>query len=252
MGLRRIIIVNETERENVSSLIISHHYTDYNPNRREEFLSRLVDTVETVCNTVETQRAKDRAAGRYSATVYVDRVELNLPRAIRDAQRNIRILETNLEYVEKEMGHHLVKALKDSERPELTVQVCTLNPHSDFAIARAVQLARLHKDYEGELLKALHNTHTMLSECDPERWEIKVYDTFPTQITFAVDESVFSSVMALGKRSREMIHFEVRTWDKNASDTFQAHFNQIYSQSDTYEEWLRKERESSQGRKRKK
>ena len=252
MGLDRIIIVNEKETSNVSSLIIDQHYIAYDPNKKDTLLGQLSTAVDAVCSRVETIRTKKLAENIYSALVYVDRVEINLPNYIRNAKRNIRILETNLESVASDLADHLAKALNDPKRPQLTVQICTLNPHSTFAQARALQLARLKKDYERELIQSLNETYNKLKSCDRDRWEVKIYDTFPTQITFAFDNDVFSSVMALGKRSRQMLHFRVQTSNKNANDTFEAHFNQLYGSADTFEDWLVSEKESAPIKKKKK
>lgn len=244
MGLERIIIVNKKETSNVSSLIIDQHYISYDPNKKKTLLNQIVTAVDAVCSRVETTRTKQQAENVYSAKVYVNRVEINLPNYIQNAKKNIRILETNLESVASELVEHLANSLNDSKRLHLTVQICTLNPHSKFAEARALQLARLKKDYEKELIESLHRTYNKLKDCNKDRWEIKIYDTFPTQITFSFDETeVFSSVMALGKRSRQMLHFQVQPSNRNAYDTFVAHFNQLYGSAFSYEEWLAKERE---------
>lgn len=242
MGLSRIIIVRKDQiRSNVASLIIDQHYIPYDPNSTDDLLRELREAVISVCNKAELVRTRQRSEGKYSANVYIDRVEANLQGCIRDARKNIRILETNLENIVSEYSVHLVKALMDPKRPDLTVQICTLNPHSPFARARALQLAQLEQDYERGLMISLREMYNLLNKCDRKHWEIRVYDTFPTQLTFAFDDRVFSSVMSLGKRSREMLHFEVATSNRNASDTFRAHFNQIWSLSDTYEDWLKKE-----------
>jgi hypothetical protein len=246
MGLNRIIMVRRDQiQSNVASLIIDQHYIPYDSDSTEDLLRELRGAVVSVCNKAELARTKQRSEGRYSANVYIDRVEANLQGCIRDTRKNIRILETNLENIVHEYGVHLVKALKDPIRPDLTVQICTLNPHSPFARARALQLAQLEQDYEKGLMSSLREMYNLLCKCDRKRWEIRVYDTFPTQLTFTFDDRVFSSVMSLGKRSREMLHFEVSTFNRNAGDTFRAHFNQIWGLSDTYEDWLKKE--TSQG-----
>jgi len=240
MSLNRIIIVNNSEQKNVSSLIIDQHYIPYNAHNAEALLRELREAVKAICSSRELERSRERSESRYAATVYINRVEINLPKQISETRKEIRILETNLECVQKDLGDHLVNALKDPNRPDLTVQLCTLDPHSVFAKARALQLASLQRDYETKLITALDYSYKLLSECDPDRWEIRVYDTFPTQITFTFDEQVFNSVLSLGRRARDLLHFEVVTTNRNASDTFRAHFNQIYSQSIPYAKWAEK------------
>ena len=48
---------------------------------------------------------------------------------------------------------------------------------------------------------------------------------------FQIDDSVIRSMISLGKQSRTMLHFEVQKAQPNASEAFEAHFNQPWSGS---------------------
>ena len=238
MGLERIIVVNEQEPANVSSLIIDQHYIPYDPQRKDSLLPPLIEAVRAVCGRIRARREIERRIPKHS--VYSDRAEVDLPRRIKEARHSIRILETNLQYVCTELGQHIVSALNDSTRLELTAQLCALDPDSAFVAARAEQLGMLESAYRSDLRKALDSTYRLLRDCDPALWNLRVYATFPTQIAFLIDDTVISAVVTLGRRSRDAIHFEVAATDRNAYDTFIAHFHQLYVMALTYEDWVRK------------
>jgi hypothetical protein len=46
-------------------------------------------------------------------------------------------------------------------------------------------------------------------------------------------------MISLGKRARNMLHFEIQNTQPNASDTFEAHFAQLWSSSMEYGDWYR-------------
>jgi nucleoside 2-deoxyribosyltransferase len=245
LGRSCVIITPEESRENVSSLIREHHYVTYNPHKREELLRELANAVDELCRRLELIKTHKRASNRFVAHACIDRPELNLAGLVASAERRIQILQTNLDCLQGTVGEQLVHALNDPTRPNLTVQLCALDPRSTFVSHRASQLAQVPTRYEAELLKSLHNTYGMLKGCDRSRWELRVYDTFPTQITFSIDDLVVVAPMSMGRRSRDLVHIQLQSGDRNVSDTYEAHFNTIYSLSAPYEEWLAKGKGSS-------
>jgi hypothetical protein len=151
------------------------------------------------------------------------------------AKSTIRILELNLDTVLSQVPT-LIRALQRSDN--LSVQILTLNPFSDFAAARADQLAELPLAYSRQLLEHMQGTHTALNQIAPDRWEVRVYDTFPTQIMFQIDPAIFHSIISLGRKSRDMLHFEVQRTHPNAETSFEAHFRTLWNRSTEYGRWL--------------
>ena len=155
------------------------------------------------------------------------------------AEESIKILELNLETVDSQAST-IIKAMELN--PKLSVQILTLNPFSKFAENRANQLAELPLIYRRRLYQTIESTYNKLNTISQKRWEIRIYDTFPTQIMFQIDKALINSIISLGRRSRDMLHFEVQASRPNASDTFEAHFAQLWSQGVDYKEWFKRNR----------
>ena len=54
-----------------------------------------------------------------------------------------------------------------------------------------------------------------------------------------IDPAIFHSIISLGRRSRDMLHFEVQRGQPNAETSFEAHFATLWNRSVEYERWLK-------------
>ena len=219
---------------NVPSLLAEEHLIEYELHKIDEALEKVRSTLELL-----VARESTSTPSVFRANCYLDRLSCDLEVKFLKATKTIRILELNLDTV-KTQASTIIRSLE--RNPNLSVQILTLNPFSDFASARADQLAELPLSYRRQLFENMSGTHTFLGQIDKERWALRVYDTFPTQIMFQIDESMFHSIISLGRRSRDMLHFEVKRTQPNAETSFEAHFRTLWNRSTDYERWLLQEK----------
>jgi len=231
LGLGLVFLCQNKDKPFVPSVLADYHTIYYDINN----ISGMIREAEGAVSKL-IARGRPKESRLFRSICYVDRKSADLEVRYLKAKDTIKILELNLETVEEQVPT-IIRALQDPGNLKLSVQIMTLNPFSKFAADRALQLGQLPLPYRRKLFDNMKGTHDKLSQISAGRWELRIFDTFPTQIMFQIDESFIHSMISLGKRSRTMLHFEVQKGQPNASDTFEAHFNQLWSGSLAYPVW---------------
>jgi hypothetical protein len=228
-GLSIIFICQNRDTDRIPAVFKSHHIIYYD-------LLKVAPMIEKVQNLLQTLMSRGQAAAMnvFSSICYVDRRSVDLEGRYLRATDRIKLLELNLETVALQVPV-INRALERNH--ELSVQILTLNPFSRWAEDRANQLAEMPLRYSKMLCTKLKETHRGLLASPADRWSLRIYDTFPTQIMFQIDKSLIHSIIAMGRQSRNMLHFEIQRTQPNAYDTFEAHFARLWSGSDAYEVW---------------
>lgn len=156
---------------------------------------------------------------------------------IRGSRHSIDILQTNLAILQRDFLDDISHALESHD--DLTVRILTLDPQSIFVNYRAKQLEDTDvKVFRGELQNALESTYLKLRRFG-RRSSIRVYDNFPTQIAFFLDNEILSCVVSAMGRSRDNCAFVVPTNMSNAKHSFAEHFDRLWStqqKSQAYQE----------------
>jgi hypothetical protein len=80
------------------------------------------------------------------------------------------------------------------------------------------------KDSLNDFIKELYSVST-------SQVSIKTYSEFPTQITYFVDDKVYSSVVSVNHQSRKNIVFEVPEDRKGVSESFNQHWDTIWARA---------------------
>ena len=144
---------------------------------------------------------------------------------IAKAKHRVYILTTNLNYTNTYLKDAIIQALEiSSDNPKFKAEFLTMDPESDVANARAIQLGRPIRQYRDELRKSLDEMTNDLKKYQP-RMEIITYRTLPTQMVFIIDDNVFLGVVSFGQQSREGFHFFL---DKKAIiEPFLSHFRAL-------------------------
>lgn len=230
-GLHRIFICQTKDKSTIPALLSDYHTIFYDLQRINQKIPEIEGALQEVM-----LRSQGPDANVFRSLVYVDRNSADLDSKFLKAKETIKILELNLDTV-AEQAPVIIAAIK--KNPDLFVQILTLNPFSRFANDRANQLAELPLRYRRQLYNKIKATHDELGKVSKDHWGLKIYDTFPTQIMFQIDDALIHSIISLGKRSRSMLHFQVQSMERNASDTFEAHFAELWAASTEYEEWYK-------------
>lgn len=233
MGIH--LICRARDRDNVPALLKGYFISYYDADDLDPMLNDVSASLHELTLHRHHRDADPRGKDVFHSRVFINRAVADLPAKFETANGTIRILELNLETVAEDYYEHIVGALQRST--DLNVQICTLNPFVEFADARAEQLASMAAKYRRQLCRAIVKIHRELSGVPSERWALKLYNTFPTQIMFQVDHAYIHSIIALGKQSRDLLHFEVTSSDPNAKESFEAHFAQLWATSQSYDEW---------------
>ena len=229
-GIQAIYLCDKKHtKHNIPAILSEEHFIEYD-----------LHNVETAMNKVEAALAKiisrENACSNtfFRSSGYVDRRSCDLEVRYLQAKETVRILQLNLETVHAQTPT-IIRALENNLN--LFIQILTLDPFSVFAESRADQLAELPLTYRRKLYYKMKLTYEVLSKINQERWGLRIYDTFPTQIMFQIDDAIFHSIISLGRRSREMMHFEVQRSQPNAETTFEAHFATLWNRSKDYTQW---------------
>jgi nucleoside 2-deoxyribosyltransferase len=161
--------------------------------------------------------------GGFRVEGFAGRSKLHLPELIKRAEHRINILTTNLNYTDIHLKESVVRALEENKKnPVFRVEILTMDPESDVANARAVQLGKTSvRQYRDELRKSLDNVRKALAKY--RNVEIITYRSLPTQMTFIIDTTVIVAVVSLGQQSRDGIHFVLSDVNTSAAP-FQNHF----------------------------
>ena len=226
-GKETIVIRQEGEEIPID---LSHKYIQSYKSDRIPALSLFLEiAIGRAIETNQAERLSTRPA--YDVRCFKDREASDLGRAIGEANDRIDILETNVSTVSDTYVSELQRALTKNKR--LTVRVLTLDPDSSFVNNRAGQLGAPIGQYREELHDSIQR---LLTQLEPfgERITVRIYDDFPTQITFIVDDAVFSCSIARASRSRHLCTFRVHTYDPGAERTFQFHFEAVWGFGEVY------------------
>ncbi|MCP4548479.1 MAG: hypothetical protein GY835_18635 [bacterium] len=164
----------------------------------------------------------------YPCVAYATREAANLSAVFGNAKRSIKILTTNLEgligYVED-----IADALR--EHKDLRVEILTLNPDSEFVNARGRLIGKEISRFRHEMHESLDKLKDKLRNAWPKNVGIKTYSEFPTQITFFVDDHVFSAAVSVNHQSRNNVVFRIPASRKGVAESFGQHWDTIWARA---------------------
>jgi hypothetical protein len=161
-----------------------------------------------------------------------DREAVGLPELVASARKRIYVLTTNLVYFSDferfvvDRGRR-VFAFDPAVDNGVRLRVLTLDPESPIVKYRAEQLGFEHDvaRFRGEARRSARRFYQHYR--NQPNVSIKLYDDLPLQITLIVDDTVVTSVMSRGHRSRENLHFRLSMDAPRARQSFERHFFEV-------------------------
>ena len=151
-----------------------------------------------------------------------------LKKKIQGAEVSINILHTNLSTFNAYCVSDIIDTM--NRKKELELRILTLDPQSIFVNFRALQLK--YKDniqtFRDELKNSLEIVAHELKNFG-QRARIKIYDDFPTQISFHIDNYIYICVVSATNRSRENCAFLVNNQMPGAQKSFIEHFDVLWN-----------------------
>ena len=167
----------------------------------------------------------------YTCDVFASREAADYPSAFANAKKRIRILTTNL--------HGLVQHIDDillavKHNPEIKIEILTLDPESEFVNARGTligkEISEFRQDMKDSLKKCVKELkNTKLTK--PNQVLIRIYREFPTQITYIIDDCIYSSVVSVNHQSRHNIVFKIPQFRKGVENSFLQHWDTIWARA---------------------
>jgi hypothetical protein len=174
----------------------------------------------------------NRQKNKYNVKAFVNRNSSDLIEKLKQSELNIDIITTNLKsFIESGMADIIKIQLE--KKTNLKVRILTLDPESDFAAHRARQLKDSTRFFREELRLSLMQTSQMLYYF-PKRCKIATFDEFPPQISFRIDDAIYSNMVSSNQQSRYNIILRFHESDAGVMQTFIQHFNTVWGRSKTF------------------
>lgn len=228
---KELIIITQDDGPypiDISNMIISKYSTD-DDDAFEILSQNLASSIERAIES--TQNKVYSIKDSYDVKCFQNRYVAHLNNAFLKAKNKIDILQTNLETIEKENLDSLTYALEHNK--DLKLRILTLDPESYFAQKRAEQLGRASVHYRDVLHKSIRSLSSKLSKFG-EQFSLRIYEDFPTQITFMIDDHIYSCTVARNIKSRELCTFMLEKYLAGVERSFIFHFDAIWVNSREY------------------
>jgi hypothetical protein len=136
----------------------------------------------------------ERDAPRYKAEVWASRSLADVLSALRQAERQVDILTTNLTSLS--VGDFLnLLCERLTSQPTLRVRILTHDPESVFAKDRAEQLGFDARHFRDDLRRSADLIIATMAPFQ-RQCQVAFYDEFPTQITIRIDNAIYYTVVS--------------------------------------------------------
>ncbi len=179
---------------------------------------------------------KKRNMSPYPVSCYSKRDIQVIDKEIDNAKNCIHILQTNLETLDTNHISHIKSRMIEND--QLVLRLLTLDPQSTYVNERAKQLGRTGDEigvYRSGLITSIDQSKIELKELIT-RTKIKIYDDFPTQMTYRIDNKIMICTVSQITKSRENCSFIIDDINKpGISQSFLKHFKEIWKSSSTRE-----------------
>jgi 5S rRNA maturation endonuclease (ribonuclease M5) len=167
--------------------------------------------------------------GEFSVEGFFSRSAIKLDELIERARKRVFILTTNLDYTCNHLRKAIRKALdNNSSNTDFKVEILTMDPESSVVNERAVQLGKIPRKYRDQLRQSLEGIQREFER--DEKIEIIPYSSFPTQMTFIIDNRVVLAVVSMQQARRESSHFLI---EGEGVEPFLTHFSAVRARART-------------------
>ncbi|KAA3613808.1 MAG: hypothetical protein DWQ05_16155 [Calditrichaeota bacterium] len=170
----------------------------------------------------------------YKSDVFASRVAADYASIFSNARKRIRILTTNLQGLVEHIGD-MLNAIKGN--PSLKIEILTLDPESEFVNSRGTLIGKEISEFRQEMKTSLQTFKTELKfeshkiHQNDSTVLIRIYREFPTQITYIIDDYVYSSVVSVNHQSRHNLVFKIQRSRKGVENSFYQHWDTIWARA---------------------
>lgn len=241
LALKKIIIpMTQGSRKDLPTDFSQYIFESYKLDELDGLMLRLrlrlKDAIKILEKEEETKRLKEDVRieqAEFDVTCIKNRQHAGLAKQFAKAKSEIRIIQTNMSTVVREYLEGIEEAIKNSQTSKSTFNVSflALDPESYFTAIRAEQLGVDVSEFRSELHNALLRLHEHLGKY-PEV-EIRLYDDFPTQICFIIDEEIYNCVVSKYQQSRNNCLFKLDSQYPVLHTSFVLHFTSVWRDTKT-------------------
>lgn len=231
-----IIAISQEEAKNLPADLRNYLYLPYNKDQLEEFKIDLKNRYREELKKIEDDRHRKYLENQilivkdiFQVECISNRNKAELEKVFSKANREIKIIQTNMSTVVKKYVEPIHEALKLTQ--DLEVNFLALDPESYFAAVRANQLGKDVSEFRNDLRNALFSLYDAFK--DEERVEIRVYDDFPTQICFIIDGVIYNCVVSKYQPSRNNCVFKLSDTYPSLHTSFMLHFTSVWRDNNT-------------------
>jgi hypothetical protein len=236
-----ILPITKGEVKNLPTDLKAYIFLSYSDGSSDQFKIELRNRLREEIKRIRSDREKRILEEKthivkpsFEVKCYVNRDEANLKTVFAGAEKDIKILQSNLSTVVSEYVDSIKTAL--DKKPGLKVSFLALDPESYFAAVRARQLGQDVSEFRNELHTALYELYKTFR--NNERVEIRIYDDFPTQISFIVDNTIYNGVVSKYQQSRNNCIFKLNDVYPSLHTSFVLHFTSVWRDQVTTRKYL--------------
>jgi len=235
---KQIIMIGQNTGNIITNLKFISDVIEYRRDTLDSFketiFGKIADKIEIVRVVEANNTLEKQNSYIYDIKCFSSRAEVELENHFKRARSAIDILTTNLDFLfEKYSGgkrtyfDEIMTALENHEM--LKVRILTLDPESDFSAKRGQQLGKDAFDFREEMRQSLKKVKKRATKYPIRRFEVRIYNEFPNQITYRIDTTIIHSVVGQPFKSRHYLAFELDTDCKGVRDSFITHFETVWS-----------------------
>lgn len=207
-----------------STHIVSHFTTE------DDLSARVSRDLSNLINKKFSERLaiKEEEIDKFKVQYIKNREAANLHEAFANAQKRIRIIQTNLSTVVSEYLTSIESAIINAKNKgvDLEVSLLTLDPESYFASMRAKQLRKNVQQFRNDMHTALQSICKKLG-CY-SNVDIRIYDDFPIQICFMIDDDIYHCIVSKERQSRDNCLFKFSSQHPVLFESFVSHFTSVW------------------------
>ena len=194
---------------------------------------RIQECLERARSEKEKEHLRLQLSTTYSVDCFKDRGVAQLADVFSRARRRIDVLTTNLSWLfltengsDSSYWEAIEMALKRNEL--LQLRILTLDPESEIAATRGRQLGFEPGNFRDQLRRAYEETRTFANTYPTSRVEIRLYDELPTQITYRIDDEVYTCIVGQPMQSRNYPVLRFHVSNLGVQEAFLSHFLNVW------------------------
>ncbi len=233
------ILLCTQSKDDVCAHLKDYLFIEYKPDKNgldelsRQLRLRIQECLERAKSNEEKRKLKLQLSPTYSVKCFKDRDVATLADVFLSAHHRIDILTTNLSWLflkeggsDRSYWEAIGLTVKRNELMQL--RILTLNPESEIAANRGHQLGFTPVNFRDQLRRGYEKAKTFASSYPTSRVEIRIYDELPTQITFRIDNEVFTCIVGQPMQSRNYPVLKFDVANLGVQEAFLSHFLNVW------------------------